>query len=147
TQAITYFIVNILLAFPLFLLALGKGSSYLLSNLLAFVTVFGLFLLPRLAAAVVFQKSCHFRLNHGGGGLAVWMGLFNNIFPMNANWYPNVYEKTPKLKRRMAIPELVKWVIFLLLPLLPADQSIYFDAVAKLGYVLLIFMIIPVFPF
>ena len=47
----------------------------------------------------------------------------------------------------MAVPELIKWVVFLLLPLLAFAGGGFFTAAAKFACTTLVHMSIPFYPF
>ena len=142
-----FLLVNLLFAFPIWLGLFSKHPDALPAYLGAYATLLALILLPRFFGALFNKENYHFRMNNCGGVLTMLLSYFGSIFPMNANWYPNKYENSDSFRRKLAIPELMKWVIFSLLPLLAFTPYKYTQAMAELGCIFLVFLIIPLYPF
>lgn len=146
-QAAAFLLANLLLVFPLWIRLFHEMPDRLLDFGIAYITVLAAFILPRYIAGLLNRGSCRFRLNNGGGFLTMLLSLFEGVLPMNANWYPNTYEATAAFRRKLAIPEMVKWCLFIALLPLAFAQSVYLQAVAQIACPYLIFMSIPIYPF
>lgn len=142
-----FLLVNLLFAFPMWLRLFAQHPGALPAYLGAYATLLALVLLPRFLGALLSKEKYSFRMNNCGGFLTMLLSYLGNIFPMNANWYPDKYENTDSFRRKLAIPELVKWGIVSLLPLLTFTPYKYTQAIAELGCIILIFLIIPLYPF
>ena len=59
--------------------------------------------------------------------------IWGNVLPMNVNWNPDTYENIIDFKRKLAVPELVKWFLLILLPPLAFTTSIYLKLVAQIS--------------
>jgi len=147
SQLGVFLLVNLLFAFSIWLRLFIKHPNDLPAYLGAYTTLLALILLPRFLGALFSKKKYSFRMNNCGGFLTILLSYLGNVFPMNANWYPDRYENTDSFRRKLAIPELVKWAIFSLLPLLEFTPYKYTQAMAELGYIFLIFLMIPLYPF
>lgn len=146
-QLLHFLFANMLLALPMWILLLLKNSALVLPYMSAYLTLLVLILLTRYVGALWSGEKYHFRLNNGGGLLTAFLSYWGNLFPMNANWYPQTYRNTDEFRKKLALPELLKWIIFLFLPLLAFTNNTYFNALASLSCVFLIFLIIPFYPF
>lgn len=138
---------NMLLALPMWISLFLRDSARILPYMVAYLTLLLLILLPRWAGARCSGEKYLFRFNNGGGLLTAFLSYWGNIFPMNANWYPQTYRNTEEFRRKLALPELVKWLIFLFLPWLSFTTNTYLNALASLSCVFLVFLIIPFYPF
>lgn len=147
TQLLTFLLANLLLLLPIWISLFEESAEALGNYLLASFTVSVLFILPRFVEGQLCRQKCSFRFNNGGSFITLLLGLFGSILPMNANWYPEKYENTREFKRRLAVPEILKWCIFLLLPFLILTSSSYLKAVAELSSFYLIYFLIPSYPF
>ena len=146
-QALAFFLVNLLFAAPLWIRLAVMSPERLVPSLLAFLTVLALLLLPRLLMAVCRREAWRFRFNNCGGLIPFILSLMGNVFPMNANWYPDVYENSSAFLKRMAIPELIKWALFLPLPLLALLPGLYWRALSQISSYILLFSVLPLYPF
>ena len=146
-QWLLFLLGNLLLALPLWIRILLKDSALLLPNITAYLTLLVLMLLTRYFGARVSGLDYHLRLNNGGGLLTMCLSFFGILFPMNANWYPVIYRNTAVFHKMLAMPEMVKWLIFLLLPLFCFSQDLYLNALGKQAGMLLLFSLIPIYPF
>lgn len=142
-----FLLVNLLFAFPMWLRLFAKHTDALPAYLGAYATILALVLLPRFFGGIFSKEKYSFRMNNCGGILTILLSYFGNVFPMNANWYPNKYENSDSFRRKLAIPELVKWGIFSLLPLLAFTPYKYTQAIAELSCIFLVFLMIPLYPF
>lgn len=138
---------NMLLALPMWLFLFLKNAALVLPYAAAYLTLLVLILLTRCAGALWSGEKYRFRFNNGGGLLTAFLSYWGNIFPMNANWYPLSYRDTDEFRKKLALPELMKWAIFLFLPLLAFTNNTYLNALASLSCVFLVFLIIPFYPF
>lgn len=142
-----FFLANTILLFPIWLRLWRKGFGEFLWNILAYLTVLLLFVFSRYIGTRISKSRGKFRFNNGGSVLPLLLSFFGNPFLMNANWYPERYENTEGFRKSLAIPEIVKWLVFAGLPFLKWVQNPYAQAVGQLSAVYLVFMIIPVYPF
>lgn len=146
-QLLYFLFGNLLLALPMWILLFQKNAALLLPYGAAYLTLLVLILLTRCIGGLCSGEKYHFRLNNGGGLLTAFLSYWGNLFPMNANWYPVSYRDTDEFRRKLALPELVKWAFFLFLPLLAFTTNIYLNALASLSCVFLVFLILPFYPF
>lgn len=146
-QLLYFLLGNMLLASPMWIWLFLKNTALVLPYMGAYLTLLILLLLTRYAGALWSGEKYLFRLNNGGGLLTAFLSYWGNIFPMNANWYPVTYRNTDEFRRKLAVPELVKWVIFLFLPWLSFTTNSYLNALASLSCVFLVFLMIPFYPF
>jgi len=148
-ELLSFFAANILLLLPLWIRVLTQNRNDFLWTFLAYITILFLFISSRYIGHCICKTKGIFRLNNGGSFLPLLLSLGGNVFLMNGNWYPENYENTNVFKRKLAIPELIKWAVFLVLPILSSmwTEIPYWNAVGKFSCVYLIFMCIPVYPF
>lgn len=151
SQLAAFFLANILLIFPMWLPVFGGDRTKLLPSLLAYMTILALFSLPRGMGVLFcrekfFTEKCRLRFNNGGGMITLLLSLWGNTFPMNINWYPLKYEDSEEFRRKLAIPEIIKWCIFILLPFLSFTQNDYLRVVAEISCYYLVLMILPFYP-
>lgn len=146
-QIVMFILANMLMTLPLWLIYLFKAPAELPTAALAYAAVLALYLLPRLVNAWIHRRSGRLRFNNCGALVTLALSFGKNLFPMNLNWYPDVYENTQAFRRRLAIPELIKWGLFALLPLLTISQSAFLYLTAQIGCAFMIYQIIPLFPF
>lgn len=146
SQLGVFLLVNLLFAFPLWIRLMGKPDT-LAAYIGAYATLLAIVMLIRFCGSLFYKEKKGFRMNNCGGFLTILLGFLGSIFPMNANWYPAKYENSDSFRRKLAIPELVKWLIFSLLPLLAFTPYKYTQAIAELSSVYLILSIIPLYPF
>lgn len=147
---ISFLLANILLLSPLCLqmfFSIGNQFERKFSSFLAYITLLLLFIGCRYIGALFNKEKWKFRLNNGGSFLPILLSLFGCTFLMNANWYPDRYEKTDEFKRKLALPEIFKWLVFSFLPLLSLTQILYLKMLGQLSCYYLIFMAIPIYPF
>lgn len=138
-----FIILNFILTLPLWIIT----TKNLLYSLVDFILILLLFVGLRYIGNFFNKDKWKFRINNGGGLITIIVSIFGNFFPMNANLYPKKYDKTIELKKRLAIPELVKWIGFSLLVLLIFTQNLISSSLGKIASSYLIFMIIPFYPF
>ncbi|MBE6024698.1 MAG: GNAT family N-acetyltransferase [Cellulosilyticum sp.] len=146
-QLLAFFLCNLLVVCPLGIRLFNEGIERICLFLLAYITVLAVFILPRLLGGITSKRQWHFRFNNGGSFISLGLSTLGTIFPMNANWYPDHYENTKVLKRQLALPELVKWCLFSLLVLFDFATQPYFHEVARISCNLLIFSVVPLYPF
>lgn len=146
---LSFFLANILLLIPLWIRYFNKNSNELLWGLLGYITILVIFLVSRYIGKLISGNNGEFRFNNGGSFLTLLLSFWGNTFPMNANWYPKKYEKTKEFRKKLAIPELIKWVVFMILPLIAMIwiKNPYWLIVGQLSCVYLLFMAIPIYPF
>lgn len=142
-----FFLTNTLLLLPLFLRLLHASAQQFSLYALAYCMLLALFILPRLIGARASALPYKLRLNNGGSLTTLLLGFLGNTFPMNANWFPDQYENTDSFRRKLALPEVVKWCIFLPLPLLHFTQIPFLSALAQISAYWLLFMALPLYPF
>lgn len=147
SQLLTFLLGNMLLTIPLWTRLLSKGITYALPFIAAYFTILAIFAITRFLGARFSGMNYHFRFNNCGGFLSMALGYLGNVFPMNANWYPEKYENTDTFRQKLAMPELAKWGIFVLLPLLGFVENAYLNALAQISSFFLVFQIIPIYPF
>lgn len=143
SQITAFFLTNILLLLPIWIKLLG---GELFPYALAYIALLALFSAPRCVAALLSGEKSSIRFNNGGGLVTFLVSFGGNAFPMNINWYPEKYADSDAFRRKMAVPELIKWCIFTALPLLAFAQNGYLRAIAQLSCYFLIFMILPFYP-
>ena len=146
-QLLLFLLANLLLHAPLWGACLYKSPETLGQIFGAYTALLLLFIGCRYAGGAFRRERWRFRLNNGGSLLILLLSFFGCPFFMNANWYPERYEKTEEFRRKMAVPELIKWVVFLLLPLLAFAGGGFFTAAAKFACTTLVHMSIPFYPF
>lgn len=146
-SVLSFLLVNILLNLLLWVTTFYTSTEKMLVYLSAYILILLLFIGLRYLGSSFNKNKWKFRLNNGGSFITILLSFFGNVFPMNANWYPNEYEKTSEFRKKLAIPEIVKWIGFSLLPLLIFKQSLFLNLVGKIASYYLIFMIIPFYPF
>ena len=147
SQALAFFLGNILLMLPCWIQLYSNSEKQLQFFLPAYLTVLLLYCLPRYMGGMLSKRKWHFRLNNGGSFLTILLSIWCSMFPMNANWYPDTYENTKAFNKELAFPEMIKWGLFSLLALLKLTGVPYFQAVGNICYSLLLFLIIPMYPF
>lgn len=146
-QLFSFLASNFLLLLPVWLQLFRRDLQSLPVYMCACFTVLALFALTRYVGTLFSRRCWKFRLNNGGSFLTVLLGLFGNTFPMNGNWYPDKYENTPAFRRDMAIPEIIKWVVFSLAALLAFTGVPYLKNLSQIICYYLVFIIIPLYPF
>lgn len=145
-QVGAYFLAN-----AIFLVAIGLAGR---ENLLATAAVY-LFLL---AGGVIFsylgtrfsQRDWAFRHCNGGGAIGAFLIISRGLFPMVGRWYPTKYESSPEFRRDMGLSALTEWLFLLFstaLAILFSGQHVAMRILMQLGTSLLIFRMIPVYPF
>lgn len=90
-----------------------------------------------------------FRFNNGGG-LVCALVNFASTLPMIGNWYPKEYEKSKKFHRDMGVTALTGWISLLALVCILAFSGTTHPlarSVWQIGVVLLIYRMIPFYPF
>lgn len=146
-QILTFFLANTLLLLPMWIRLLSKGFYDFLWSFLAYVTVLGIFLFCRYAGSVLGGNRGSFRFNNGGSFLPLLLSFFGSPFFMNANWYPDTYENSNQFRKTLAVPELLKWLVFMGLPFLCLTQHPYGQTIGGLSRIYLLFVMIPFYPF
>ncbi|NBK93465.1 GNAT family N-acetyltransferase [bacterium 1XD21-13] len=146
-QLFFYFFLNLLLLFPLWSRWHHRDAGGFLWNFLAYGSLLALFIGSRYLGKLISGNGGKFRFNQGGSFLLPVLGFFGNVFFMNANWYPEHYENTDDFRKRLAIPEIIKWFLFALLPWTALLPGPYCQALGRLASPFLIFMMIPFYPF
>ena len=148
-EIISFFLTNIILLLPLWIGFFNKNYNMFIWVLLAYVTVLSIFIGSRCIGNIISKTKGKFRINNGGSFLTLLVSFWGNAFLMNANWYPEKYEKTKIFKKKLAIPELIKWAIFIILPFISLNwiSSSYWNAIGQLSTSYLFFMVIPIYPF
>lgn len=146
-SAWSFLLINILLNLTVWITAFYASTEKVFVTFSAHILILLLFIGFRYLGTSFNKNKWKFRLNNGGSLISIVLGLFGNVFPMNANWYPDEYEKTDEFKKKLAIPELVKWLGFSLLSLLAFTQNPFLISVGKTAGYFLIFMAIPFYPF
>lgn len=146
---LSFFLANILLLIPLWIRYFNKSSNDFQWGLLGYITVLAIFIGSRYIGKLISKNNGKFRFNNGGSFLTLLLSFWGNTFPMNANWYPEKYEKTKDFRKKLAIPELIKWVVFMILPLISMIwiENPYWQTVGQLSCFYLLFTIIPIYPF
>lgn len=146
-QWLSFLLCNLLLAFPVWLILFLTERETCLPGIAAYATILGIFVVTRCLGALCSGTKFRFRMNNCGGLLTFGLGILNNLFPMNANWYPTEYENSDRFRRKLALPELVKWALFLPLPLLDLLPSPYCKMLAEMSIIFLLFSLLPFYPF
>lgn len=147
SQFLFFFLVNIILLLPLWIKLLLNAANDFLLSFLAYLTILLLFAGCRCTGKIIGKNEWKFRLNNGGVFLPFLLSLFGNAFLMNGNWYPEKYENTDKFRKKLAVPELIKWFVFALLPLFGLIQNQYCQTLSSFSSIYLMFMMIPIYPF
>lgn len=147
SQFFIFLFANILLLLPLWIQNFIENKNSFLQSFIAYFTVLLVFVCCRAVGKIIGKNKWHFRLNNGGVILPLLLSVFGCTFLMNGNWYPDEYDNTDVFKKKLAIPELTKWLVFSLLPLLGFIDNTYFSTLSKTACYFLIFMIIPIYPF
>ena len=144
---IPFLLGNLLLCLPMWLRLFSMHTAELLPYITAYLTILVIFMVTRVFGANLSGLDYCYRFNNCGGLLSSFLSYWGSLFPMNTNWYPVTYENTDSFRKKLALPELVKWGVFLLLPLLCFTSSVYLHAIAELCCIFLVFLIIPIYPF
>lgn len=147
SQILVFFLANFLFLFPLWIRLFSANNSAPLHLLSSYLLILILFLLPRLLFSLWHREGFQFRFNNCGCLVTILLSIFGNPFPMNANLYPKEYKNTTAFKKTLFIPEIIKWVIFSILPLLPFALGDYFNFIAQISCYYLLYMVIPFYPF
>lgn len=146
-QILAFFLFNLILLLPLWIKLYIKSESDFLWSLLSYITILLLFIGCRYIGKITGKNKWDFRLNNGGAFLPLLLSLFGNTFLINGNWYPEKYENNKSFTQKLAIPELIKWLVFSLLVLLGFIQNSYCRILSNLACYYSVFMIIPIYPF
>ncbi len=144
-QILLYLLANLLL-----LLAAPQARSHFL---LFYSAVFTL-----LIGGIVFgyigtlfsKKPWRFRLNSGGAIICGFINFSGSVFPMIGNWYPLRYENTKAFRKNMGIAALSEWIFVLAATILSVflqEHHNYFNYLASIGSMLLVYRIIALYPF
>lgn len=146
-QIVTFFLLNMLLVFPLWFGFYQRQSEKLLYCVPAYLSILIIFTGIRVIGGWMSKEKWMYRFNNGGALITLFLSIWGNTFPMNANWYPQTYENTKAFRRKMAIPEIIKLCVCMLLPLLAFTENDYLRQMAQISCYFLILMIFPVYPF
>ena len=146
TQIIWFFILNLILALPLWL-TIHSNIDNLNITILAYLTILTIFILIRYIGFKTTKEKGKFRINNGGILINLLVSLLGFPYLINGNWYPNKYQNTKEFNEKLARPELIKWFIFLFLPFLYFTSSAYLKELAQISFVYLILFVIPIYPF
>lgn len=146
-QIVSFLLANLIFLTPAWVNLIHKGSGSFKPYFAAYITILLIFAGVRCAGGFFNQDRGKLRFNNCGSLITFLFSFGLGFFPLNFNWYPDKYQNTPGFKRRLAIPELVKWCIFMVLPLLAITDSAYFKAMAAISCNYLVLMIIPIYPF
>lgn len=147
SQLLLFFLANIALLLPLWIKLLINDANGFLWSFSAYLTILLLFIGCRYTGKIISKNSWKFRLNNSGMILPLILSVFSNAFLMNGNWYPEKYENTDKFRKKLAVPELIKWFVFAVLPLFGFIQNSYCRTLSSFSIIYLILMIIPIYPF
>ena len=148
-----YFLSNLLLLLPMFGMFLLENNSpeKVCFMFLAFATVlFALFaswMTDIFAYFVGSKLGKHKLCPKISPKKTLLLGLGNSLFPMNGNWYLEDYENSEKDRKSMACTELVRWFVFLFLPLAQLSGTVYGKSLAQLAQVFMVYSLIPIYPF
>lgn len=146
-QLAAFLLTNLLLLFPLWIHFFQKSAGGWLVSAGAYLTVLLLLLGTRYFGTLFSKERWKFRFNNGGCLITLLLSIWGNTFPMNANWYPEHYRNNSVFRRNLAIPEMIKWAVFLLLPWLAFTPDLYLRAIAQISCYYLVYMMIPLYPF
>lgn len=146
-QLFMFFLANILLLMPLWIKHAVNNINDFVWSFLAYITILLLFTGCRFIGKIISKNEWKFRLNNAGGFLPFLLSIFGNTFLMNGNWYPEKHENTVEFKRKLAIPEVIKWFVFSLLALFGFVRITYCQILGNLACFYLIFMSVPIYPF
>lgn len=146
-QWLSFLLCNLILALPLWTILFFTDRETCLPAIAAYATILGIFVVTRLVGALCSGRSFRFRMNNCGGLLTFGLGFLNCLFPMNANWYPTEYENSDRFRRKLAVPELIKGILLLPLPLLKLIAVPYCEVLADMSNAFLLFSLLPFFPF
>lgn len=147
SQFFMFIFANLLLLLPLWIKNFIENKNSFLQSFIAYFTVLLVFVCCRAIGKITGKNKCHFRLNNGGMLLPLLLSFFGCTFIINGNWYPDAYDHTDAFRKKLAIPELIKWLVFSLLPLLAFLDNTYCLTLSKTACFFLVFMIIPIYPF
>ena len=142
-----FFLINLLLASPIWIGILTTNSSIFVNLFFSYLTILIIFILTRYIGVLTTKEKWKFRINNGGIVVNTIVNFLGFPYMINGNWYPEKYENTKEFKEKLARPELIKWFVFLFLPFLYFTNSPYLKEVAQLSFAYLIFFIIPFYPF
>ncbi|WP_410772607.1 GNAT family N-acetyltransferase [Fontibacillus sp. BL9] len=96
------------------------------------------------------KRKWQYRMTNCGFLISLLIPLLGTVFPMIGNWMPRQYETTPKLRKELGISALVGWAfvaIIVIFTRLDAEPHIFVTYLNSLGSMLLLYRIIPVYPF
>lgn len=143
----TFLLANILLLLPLWIRILWGDRILPLQDMAAWLTILVVFGITRYAGGMLSGVEHVYRMNNCGGFLTAMLSFWGLLFPMNGNWYPVRYENTDVFRKKLAWPELIKWIILLLLSLSGRMPGEYFKALSQMAEAFLVFSVLPVYPF
>lgn len=95
------------------------------------------------------KRKWQYRHTNGGALVCILVSL-GSIFPMIGNWYPTQYENTREFRRDMGFTALVGWLFLLAVAvctLIVNTQGIFIQALGQLATFLLIYRMLPFYPF
>lgn len=147
TQIVVFLLLNLLLACTIILL---NPEVQLLWYMLAYgLLLLGDILFSRLGAGFGIRK-WQYRMTNCGFLISLLIPLLGAVFPMAGNWIPRGYESTPKLRKELGLSALTGWVFVLILVILTGldtERHISVAYLNMLGSILLIYRVIPLYPF
>lgn len=146
-QIIVFLLLNLLLACTILIL---NPKVQLTWFMLAYgILLLGDVLCTRIGAGFGIRK-WQYRMTNCGFLISLLIPLLGTVFPMSGNWMPRQYESTPKLRKELGISALAGWAfiaILVILSGLDTDRHILVTYLHSLGSMLLLYRIIPVYPF
>lgn len=146
-QITSFLLGNLILMLPGWIPLLHQGLTSFKGYFLGYLTILAIFAGVRCLGGLLNKDRGKLRFNNCGALITFIASFGLGFFPLNLNWYPDKYQNTPSFKRRLALPEVVKWGIFLTLPLLDNTTSPYLKTVAAISWNYLLLMAIPIYPF
>ncbi|RCX14000.1 acetyltransferase (GNAT) family protein [Fontibacillus phaseoli] len=96
------------------------------------------------------KRKWQYRMTNCGFLISLLIPLLGTVFPMIGNWMPRQYESTPKLRKELGISALAGWAFIVILVVftgLVTERHIFVNYLNSLGSMLLLYRIIPVYPF
>lgn len=102
------------------------------------------------AGTLFSKRKWRYHLNSGGAVISAFISLLGGIYPMIGSWYPDQYENTAEFRKDMGITALWEWgfcVCLTVLLFFLQSQYDFMGVPASLGCTLLLYRMIPVYPF
>lgn len=152
-QILSYLLTNAFLL--LIAMLMVANNTFLLPAAYLTVLLTGI-LSGLIGTRLSYRRNWKFRFNNGGALICALVHL-GSLFPMVGNWYPEHYEKAREFRRDMGITALTDWITLLIITVLSAFLSVTYQhsggihaflrCTAQIGTYLLIYRIIPFYPF